>query len=93
MGAWDSHVGVLVELDGKVTRHLSTAVVVPVVLHEVVDVVEHEAVPLHVSHGFLEAHIEQHGPVKRLCPCLQAEREREREREGERETKKDKEIK
>lgn len=72
-GGGDSHVGVLVELDGKVARHVSAAVVVPVVLHQVVHVVEDQAVPVQVLHGLFEAHVEQHGSVERLRSRLRQE--------------------
>jgi len=62
----DSHVGVLVEFDRKVPRHVGAAVVVAVVLHEVVHVVEDQAVPVQVLHGLLVAHVEQHGAVEWL---------------------------
>ena len=65
-----SHVGVLVKFDRKVSGHVGAAVVVSVVLHEVVHVVEDQTVPVKVLHGLLEADIEQHGSVKRLCAPL-----------------------
>lgn len=64
------HVGVLVEFDCKVSGHIRTAVVVPVVLHEMVDVMEDQTVPVQVFHSFLVAHVEQHGSVKRLGTIL-----------------------
>lgn len=66
----DSHIGVLVKLDRKVTGHACAAVVVPVVLHEVVHIMEDQAVPVQVLHSFLVAHIKQHGTVKWLCAHL-----------------------
>lgn len=69
----DSHVIVLVELDRKVPGHVPAAVVVPVVLHEVVHVVEDQAVPVQVFHGLLEAHVEQHRSIERLGAALETE--------------------
>lgn len=70
IGNQDPHVGVLVELDRKVPRHVRAAVVVPVVLHEVVHVVEDQTVPVQVLHRLLVAHVEQHGSIERLCAPL-----------------------
>lgn len=74
-GPWrtrqDSHVGVLVKPDSKVSGHVCAPVVVSVVLHEVVDVMENQAVPVQVLHSLLVTHIKQHGTVERLCAPLQ----------------------
>lgn len=66
----DSHVGVLVKLDRKVSGHVCAAKVVPIVLHEVVHIMENHTVPVQVFHSFLVAHIKQHGTVKWLCAPL-----------------------
>lgn len=64
------HVGVLVELYCEVARHLSAAVVVSVVLHEVIDVVKDQAVPVQILHGLFVAHVKQHCSIERLCAPL-----------------------
>lgn len=51
-------------------RHLPTAVVVAVVLGDVVNIVEDQAVPVQVFHGLQEPDVKQHGSVKRLAPTL-----------------------
>lgn len=50
--------------------HVRAAVVVPVILHEVVHVMEDQTVPVQVLYGLLIAHIEQHGSVKWFCSYL-----------------------
>lgn len=53
--------------------HVPAAVVVPVILHEVIHVVEDQTVPVQVFHGLLEAHVEQHGSIERLGARLVTE--------------------
>lgn len=63
--------------------HICAAIVVPVVLHEVVHIVEYHTVPVQVLHSLFEAHVKQHGSVKWLCAPL----DRRIERDGSRERK------
>lgn len=65
-----SHVHVLVQLCCKVTRHLSTAVIVPVVFRQMIHVMEDHAVPGVVLHGLFEAHVKEHRAIERLCASL-----------------------
>lgn len=64
------HVHVLVELRGEVTRHLPTAVIIPVIFRDVIHIVKNHTVPAQVFHCLLKAHIKQHGSIKRLRTCL-----------------------
>lgn len=65
-----SHVHVFVQFGSKVARHLTTAVVVSIVLWDVVHIMEDQAVPVQVLHGLQESHIKQHGSVEGLAPTL-----------------------
>lgn len=65
-----SHVHVFVQFGSEVARHLTTAVVVSVVLWDVVHIMEDQAVPVQVLHGLQESHIKQHGSVEGLAPTL-----------------------
>lgn len=67
------HVHVLVKLGGKVSRHLTTAVVITVVFWDVIDVVKHHTIPVQVFHSLFKAHVKQHGTVKRLSTRLKAQ--------------------
>lgn len=64
------NVHVLVQLCCKVTRHLSTAVIVPVVFRQMIHVMEDHAVPGVVLHGLFEAHVKEHRAIERLCASL-----------------------
>lgn len=61
-----SQVHVFVQFGCKVPGHLSTAIVVAVTLGYVIHIMEDQAVPIQVLHGFLKADIEKHGSVKGL---------------------------
>lgn len=61
-----SQVHVFVQFGCKVPGHLSTAIVVAVALGYVIHIMEDQAVPIQVLHGFLKADIEKHGSVKGL---------------------------
>lgn len=63
-------VHVLVKLCSKVTRHLPTAVIIPVIFRDMIDIMKNHTVPLQIFHSLLEAHVKQHGSVKRLSTCL-----------------------
>lgn len=65
-----SHVHVFVQFGSKVAWHLTTAVVVSVILGDVVNIMEDQAVPVQVLHGLQESHIKQHGSVEGLAPTL-----------------------
>lgn len=58
---------------------MAAAIIVAVVLRDVVNVVEDQAVPVKILHSLQEAHIEQHGPVKGLASALKAGKKTERE--------------
>lgn len=66
----DLQVHVLVQFGCEVARHLTTAVVVTVILWDVVNIVEHQTVPVQILHGLQETHIKQHGSVEGLRPRL-----------------------
>lgn len=59
-------VHVFVQFGCKVPGHLSTAIVVPVTLWYVINVMEDQTVPIQVLHGFLKTNVEKHGSVKGL---------------------------
>lgn len=67
-----SHVHVFVQSGGKVARHLTTAIVIPVILWNMVNIMEDQAVPVQVLHGLQESHVKQHGSVEGLAPALNA---------------------
>lgn len=55
--------------------HLTTAVVVAVVLRDMVNIMEDQAVPVQVFHGLQESHIKQHGSVEGLTATLNTHQE------------------
>lgn len=65
-----SHVHVFVQSGGKVAWHLTTAIVIPVILWNMVNIMEDQAVPVQVLHGLQESHVKQHGSVEGLAPAL-----------------------
>lgn len=65
-----SHVHVFVQLGSEVAWHLTAAVVVAVILGDVVNIMEDQAVPVQVLHGLQESHVKQHGSVEGLAPTL-----------------------
>lgn len=67
------HVHVFIKLRGEMSRHLTTAVIVTVVFRDVIDVVKHHTVPVQVFHSLFEAHVKQHGTVKRLGTRLETQ--------------------
>lgn len=69
-----SQVHVFVQFGCKVPGHLSTAIVVAVALGYVIHIMEDQAVPIQVLHGFLKADIEKHGSVKGLGTNLKRQR-------------------
>lgn len=64
------NVHVLVQLRCKVTWHLSTSVIVPVILRQMIHIVEDHTVPGVVFHGLFETHIKEHRTIERLCAGL-----------------------
>lgn len=73
-----SHVHVFVKFGRKVSGHLAAAIIVAVVLRDMVNVVEDQAVPVQILHSLQEAHIEEHGSVKGLAPALTPDKQSER---------------
>lgn len=69
-----SQVHVFVQFGCKVPGHLSTAIVVPVTLWYVINVMEDQTVPIQVLHGFLKTNVEKHGSVKGLGANLKEQR-------------------
>lgn len=65
-----SHVHVFIQLGSKMTGHLTTAIVIPVVLWDVVNIMENQAVPVQILHCLKESHIKQHCSVEGLAPTL-----------------------
>lgn len=64
------HVHVFVQFGSKMAWHLTTAIEVSVILRDVVNIMEDQAVPVQVFHGLQESHVKQHGSVKGLGPTL-----------------------
>lgn len=65
-----SHVHIFVQFGSKVAWHLTTTIVIAVILGDVVNIMEDQAIPVQVLHGLQESHIKQHGSVERLVPTL-----------------------